>query len=224
MTTLQAQLENSRFKIPPPEVIAEIGKRAKQAEEEEQKRKWRRKLLNAFIPPEFENAELSQCLPEVAAWVERIKGGSTRNLILQGSPGVGKSYSASAALLELLKDFRGLFAREVEIVGAIRDTFNGIGSESSIVQTYSSPQILVLDDFGKMQARDWYLPVIWEIIDNRYTYRKPTIFTLQDGSDVLRLRLSTPTDKGYTAASILDRMKDSDVVKIPGKSRRGNRV
>lgn len=224
MQAFKDLLGSSTFKMPPPEVVKEASRRAKIADEEERRRQLTQRFEGAHIPPEFVDADINVCDDRVAAWVDRIRDGSTRNLILQGKPGVGKSYSAAAALRALLLDRKGKFAREVDLVSDIRGIMSGRDHESEVVGRYSYPPILVFDDFGKMQARDWYLPILWEIIDNRYTYRKPIIFTMQGDSSMLAARLSTETDQGYTAAAILDRMKDSDVVFLEGSSRRGHRA
>lgn len=222
-TTLSALLGKSAFSPPPPEVVAETSRRAEESEREERKRSQVAKLEAASIPPEFRGASLAECDERIRGWVDRIKGGSTRNLILQGEPGVGKSHGAAAALMGLLDEGRGLFARETAIMGGIRDTFNGIGTEAEVIARYSKPRFLVIDDFGKVKARDWYLPVIWEVIDERHTHGRPTIFTMQFDSSALARRLSTPEDEGITAAAIIDRMKDSDAVRLEGPSRRGHR-
>lgn len=223
MPTLSNLLEESRFKPPSPDVIAECDRRAREAEREERRRAWVAKLQAAEIPPEFQRASLENCQPQISEWVERFKRGSVRNLILQGTPGTGKTYSASAALLSLLSGVSGKFTRESDIVRLTRDSMGGRERISTIVDRYSAPRVLILDDFGKIQHKDWSLPIVWEILDNRYAWRKPTIFTMQCNSQVLSMRLSTETDPGYTAAAIIDRMKDSDVVITAGESRRGNR-
>lgn len=224
MQTLKDSLETCPFKIPPPEVRDEMARRAAEAEEEERRRAYASRLRIANIPPDFIDAQLDQCVPEVAAWVDRIKAGSERNLILQGDPGTTKSYSASAALIALLEDRSGRFVRETQIVHRIRDAIEARETIGSIVERYSSPAILVLDDFGKAKHSDTSLAIIWEILDNRDTWHRPTIYTMQGDSRVLSERLSTEKDQGYTAAAIVDRMKNSDVIKLTGKSRRGRRV
>lgn len=224
MQTLSSLLDASPFKLPPLEVIEACGRRAELAEAEERKRAWVSKLRAANIPPEFQSAQLQNCQPGVVEWVERVNGGSVRNLILQGKPGTTKTYQATAALLSLLSGMTGKFTRESDIVRRIRDSMASNDSISSIVRDYSAPHVLVLDDFGKIQHKDWSLPTLWEILDNRYTQRKPTIFTMQGNSQILAQRLATETDPGYTAAAIIDRMKDSDVVIMTGSSKRGNRV
>lgn len=224
MITLGNALEMCPFSIPSPEVRAESARRAEEAEKEERRRNQVAKLRTAHVPPEFKCADLATCDPSIAEWVKRVREGSTRNLILQGKPGVGKTYTAVAALISLLPDVTGRFVRETDIVRRLRDVMNGRDSESAVIETYSSPKVLVLDDFGKVQHRDWSLPAMWEIIDNRYSWHRPTIFTMQGDSALLTARLSTETDQGYTAGSIVDRMRDSDVVTLQGSSRRGHRA
>lgn len=224
MQTLNSTLDQLPFKVPPPEVRARMDREAREAEREERKRNWVAKLRAANVPPEFKDADLTKCDPAVAEWVHRVLDGSTRNLILQGNPGTSKTYSACASLLALLEQSSGRFTRETQLMHRIRDAISGKDSESAVIEYFSSPRVLVLDDFGKVQHRDWSLPILWEILDNRYTWRRPTIFTMQLDSKVLAARLSTENDPGYTAAAIIDRMKDSDVVTTSGSSRRGQRA
>lgn len=224
MQKLAQSLMDFRSKIPAPEARAESEQLALQAEKEERKRKWVAKLRSANIPPEFKDASIAKCDPLVAEWVQRVMDGSRRNLILQGKPGTLKTYSACAALIALLPTVSGRFTRETDIMRRIRDSLDGRDSVSSIIETYSSPRILVLDDLGKVQHKDWSLPVLWEILDNRDSWNRPTIITKQCDSKVLFQRWSTETDQGFTADSLLDRLRNSDVVTTAGKSRRGDRV
>lgn len=223
MPTLQSALRES-FKIPPPEIRAELDARARAWEREERQRVRVAKLRTANVPPEYQDASLDQCLPAIRDWCRAIEAGSRRNLILRGEVGTGKTFAGCAILNHFVDTCTCKLIREAEIITRLRAALSGKDSESEIIAAYSSPRILVLDDFGKFQARDWSLPALWEIIDNRYTWGRPTVFTTQLDSGQLALRLRTDNDPGYTADSIIDRMRDSQVVVYKGKSRRGHRA
>jgi len=59
----------------------------------------------------------------------------------------------------------------------IRGTFGGSGSATSIINEYSNLAWLALDDIGAEKPSEWVCDVLFQIVDERYGRRRPTIFT-----------------------------------------------
>ena len=141
-------------------------------------------------------------------------GGS---LLITGVLGAGKTvYGASVLLksmyfsyIEQLVLGECHFVKEPELLQNIRDSFN---KEQSFSMGFLYKDVVMLDDLGAEKITDWVLDVLYRIIDHRYEYRLPTIFTTNLDGEQLADRLGD---------RIPDRLEEMcKVVKIKGKSKR----
>lgn len=108
-------------------------------------------------------------------------GGDDPFLLLYGSPGVGKSQIAAAALRRTIT--RG--ARTAKFVSMVRllDQLR-VGSDSEAqrkghetLEAAITADAVVLDDIGRDNKTDWVERILFQIIDERYTRRAWTIVT-----------------------------------------------
>ncbi len=206
------------FRVPDAETRARMDAAYRRAQAEERERAARERISRSRIPELYRSARLSECDPAIAAWVQARRAGSRRNLVIQGKVGRGKTYAACAALIALAPEEGVLFANFEDVLEEIRQSFGGRGGD--VVARYSAAPVLCLDDFGKSRPTEWTMPLMWRLVDRRSANGRPTVYTTQYGGAELRERLRVPGDDA-TAAAILSRMKDSDVVRIEGPDRRG---
>lgn len=98
--------------------------------------------------------------------------------IYSKSRGSGKSMLASIICNTLNgMGYRTKFASASDIVSEISESWNSKDiSERSVIEKYTSPQILVLDDIG-VRSGDWVDERFFMVIDARYRENKTTIFT-----------------------------------------------
>ena len=98
--------------------------------------------------------------------------------IYSKSRGSGKSMLASIICNTLnTKGYRTKFASASDIVSEISESWNSKEiSERSVIERYTSPQILILDDIG-VRNGDWVDERFFMVIDARYRENKTTIFT-----------------------------------------------
>jgi len=76
------------------------------------------------------------------------------------------------------------------LLGELRNTFsNQEHTEMEIITKYSTAEYLILDDIGAEKVSDWTLQSLSIIINNRYEYLKPTIFTSNFNLDQLADKL-----------------------------------
>lgn len=191
----------------------------RESEARERERAVRDRLSKSRIPAIYADADLSSCDPAVAEWVSRRRAGSRRGLVIVGRVGRGKTYAACAALRELAMGERVLFANFEDVLEEIRQSFGK--AEGDVVARYSAAPVLCLDDFGKSRPTEWSLPLMWRLVDRRSANGRPTVYTTQYDGASLADRLRVPGDDS-TAAAILSRMRDSDVVRLDGPDRRGS--
>lgn len=145
------------------------------------------------------------------------------SIVVTGSIGCGKTSVVSAAVMKLIDDGMDVrFLKDRELLGMLRDVYNGTASETSIMASLRSHDVLVIDDLGKEPPTDWVQSKLFAVIDSRYDDMKPVIVTTHYPPDELAKRLSGKGDSG-TARSIVSRLMDrnrSVRIELSGGDRR----
>lgn len=214
MQTLESTLTS--FKVPENVTFYDPTEDLK-LEAEEAKRK---AIERSGIPKHFLNADIAKCESSVLLWAEALKQGSAMSsLLLKGDVGRGKTYNACAAMLYLMPQYRCQFTTFDAILRSVKATFDRDETEEQVISRLSSVQILCIDDFGKAKPTEWSLPILFEIINNRWSNDKPTIYTTQYSGKALMNRLVVNGDIEY-AKAIISRLGKSIVVEFTGKDRR----
>lgn len=122
--------------------------------------------------------------------VERLRN-HRGSIYLWGPVGSGKTFLACHALyaaawrhaLSLTEwfptpatpSFR--FQSTPSLLQEIQNTYSGDGSTQAVIERYSFAKLLVLDDIGTEAPTEWTKAKLTQIIDTRWGYRLPTIFT-----------------------------------------------
>ena len=71
----------------------------------------------------------------------------------------------------------------------IRDSFSGRGETEPVVSRYTACDVLVIDDLGKEDAKEWSANMMFLVINTRYEDMRPTIFTSNYPPQALSKRL-----------------------------------
>lgn len=221
MQTLQTLLAN--FK--PPRLTPEQIRRAEEWERAERRRVVAERMGRSRIPAIFRGADITQCDPKVQRYCDSLPSKTShdqaRGLVLQGKVGRGKTYAACAILIAHLEDYPVRFATMQGVLRDIQATYNGVERIDSVIARYRNVRVLVIDDFGKEQPTKWSLPIMFEIIDGRYSSGKPTIYTTQyRGIDLLG-RLTVDGDPS-AAQAIISRMSACETIVFSGDNRRAS--
>lgn len=186
---------------------------------QERERVVRARIAGAHIPPIYTAASLDDCHPAVAEYVSEIANGGTGWLLLMGRNGRGKTHQACAVLRHLAKTYRIEFATMQGILDECKQTFGRPESEEDVKSHYRNVPVLVLDDLGKENPTDYSLPIIFDIVDRRYTRLKPTIITTNMNAAQLLAHMSIKGDRTM-AESVVSRLGTARVVEIVGADRR----
>lgn len=218
----------------PPKLTPEQKASAAEWERRERRRIRAERLGRACVPPMFRAADIRRCDAKVQRYSASLSpmggrecayGASSsdlgKGLVLQGKVGRGKTYSACAVLLDHLEDYPVRFATMQGILRDIQGAFNGVERMGDVMGRYRNVRLLVIDDFGKEQPTKWSLPVMFEIIDGRYSQCKPTIFTTQYRGIELAKRLTVDDDRAC-ADAIISRMATCETVIMNGENRRSS--
>jgi len=101
------------------------------------------------------------------------------NIILSGATGSGKTHLAVSCLREFKTPDGALFITVPELLMKARGTFreNSDTTEEKLIQTYTSRQLLCLDDLGAEKNSDYAITTLYLIIDKRIAECRQTIIT-----------------------------------------------
>ena len=150
-----------------------------------------------FSPRIIRDLEKFEPSGEINSLITKIQQEKGIGIYLHGDAGSGKTVLA-AMLLEalrledylhltlLLKDENGedirkswaYFISVCDLLAELRATFsNQEHSEMEIIEKYSEAKYLILDDIGIEKTTDWTFQTLYLIINRRYEYLRPTVFT-----------------------------------------------
>ncbi|WCK53865.1 ATP-binding protein [Aneurinibacillus sp. Ricciae_BoGa-3] len=136
-------------------------------------------LRNAtFENYESANIHLRRAKEMAYGYAETFKADESKNLLLTGDYGVGKSHLAVSVLKRLIKrDFTGIFITVPELLTKIRSTYNKESNhtELQLLEIIKGVDCLVLDDIGTENGSDWAVSKLFEVVDGRLG--KHTIYT-----------------------------------------------
>jgi len=177
---------------------------------EDWKKRFRDRFRKRTFPPriirDLEKFKPSDDVKTLLIELQQEKG---KGIYIYGDAGSGKTILA-AMLLEAfrLEDYLhptplpkdensedtrrswSYFLPVCNLLGELRNTFSSQEhSEMEIIEKYSETEYLVLDDIGAEKVSDWTLQSLSIIINNRYEYLKPIIFTSNFDLDRLAEKL-----------------------------------
>ncbi|MBO7639388.1 MAG: ATP-binding protein [Treponema sp.] len=139
-----------------------------------------------------------------------VKCGKFQTLIFLGSAGTGKTHLACG----IIRECGGLYRLAPAIVEEIRraKSFNAKETEAEILDSYGRVGLLVIDEIGRGVAAAEEQYMLYQIINERYNRRKPTVLiSNQNKKDFLN----------YVGIAAADRLTESaQVVEFTGQSYR----
>lgn len=178
---------------------ADEDKAAKiQAELEEKQRKeieraelrWRAKLGSAAIPDRFKDRTLDSYQAATPGQEKALKFAreyadgfdqvmeTGRCAIFVGKPGTGKTHLAVGIALQIMQHNRSaLFVTVQRLIRRVKDSWNrgSEESESQVIQMFTEPNLLILDEVGVQFGSDFERQVLFDVLNERYERRRPTI-------------------------------------------------
>ena len=137
------------------------------------------RLDNYVTPPSTENPYLSRALIKAAGYVdEYVTHATPRGLLLQGSPGLGKTHLAVGIVQKLIetKSVSCFFCNFAAELQKIRDSMS-TDRTLNLPRLVYDAEVLVLDDFGAQRWSGWVQDQMSNVISNRYDSGRATIIT-----------------------------------------------
>lgn len=123
-------------------------------------------------------AQTEKALNVVTAYLQSLRCGAFKSLVLCGNPGTGKTHLAGGLLYELGGIFRLSDVIREEYEAA--KSFTAKYTQAELIRRYGTAPFLVIDEVGRTES-----PVtanvekhcLYRIINERYNNRLPTVFT-----------------------------------------------
>jgi len=140
----------------------------------------------------------------------------TRDVLLLGPPGVGKSFLCQALGYQAIK--AGFLVLYRSIFDVVRDFLHEevLGEEDKLLAKYLKPDLLIIDDMGMKQLPRRSGECLFEIVMRRYETRSTMMTSNRPLEDWGKLLGDVPS-----ATAILDRfLHHAEIIQITGKSYR----
>lgn len=189
--------------------------RAAAAEREARLAAWHKRIGGAGIPERFQDRTLDnfkaatddqrhalQVAREYADSFDDKASKTGRSLLFIGNPGTGKTHLAVGIGMHLLGKRRPvLFTTVQRAIRRVRDTWSreSAETESQAIATLVQPDLLILDEVGVQSGSDFEKNLLFDILNERYEKRRPTILL----SNLERKEVRT-----YLGERVFDRMRE----------------
>lgn len=191
---------------------------------------WERRLNYACIPDRFRDRSLKSYVAETEgqrralafaeAYAETFDDAlrTGRGAVFIGKPGTGKTHLAIGIGLRIMRRYgRSVaFSTVMRAIKRIRKTWGGNGAESEAEATeaFTHPDLLIFDEVGVQYGSEAERVLIFEILNERYENRRPTL--LLSNLDLTGVRASL-------GERVYDRLREdgAEVVVFDWESHRG---
>ena len=167
----------------------------------------RKAIVAVGMPTIFERVPFEVAPKRAQDWARKCWKGDSRNLVLIGDSGEGKTEAACALLGAMAPHVRCRFATFGDILREVRATYGADGTEAGVMGKWEGCAVLCLDDLGKERPTQDVLDKLFALVAHRYNHGRPTIFTTQHKSpSELGARLMSQGGDAETAEAIVRRV------------------
>lgn len=165
-----------------------------------------------------ESSEQQKLLDELRGYAQGIDRNNEASLALIGPVGTGKTWIGCALVNEVLQFSSASYITAKRYTGLIRESYRQDShmSELSILDRYARKRLLVLDEIGRQFDTDAEKLYLFDLIDERYRNKLPTVFLSN---------LSPEEFRKFLGEAIVDRIREGGgkIKLLNWASRRGTK-
>ena len=188
--------------------------KAQLADEENTKRakdRFRDKLRASGVPERYldasinnfkaETPEQNKVYEKIMDYFEEIEEGSSASMIIFGAVGTGKTWIGCMLVSARLGDWTtAKIITAKKYSGKIRESYRegSPKSESEIMEEFGNADLLVMDEVGRQFDTEAEKLYLFDLIDERYRNKKPTVFLSNLDKEAL---------ENFVGPAVFDRMK-----------------
>lgn len=204
-------------------VKAEAKRKAEEVE------RWERRIGMAGIPERFRDRTLASyaakskgqeaALAFAQGYAREFKANAEtgRSAVFVGLPGTGKTHLAIGIALDVMgQGYSALFTTTMRALRRIKETWSRDSEETEreAIAALTYPSLLILDEVGVQFGSDTEKLILFDVLNERYEQRKPTLLLSNLTADEVR---------GYLGDRIFDRLREDggQVVVFDWESYRG---
>lgn len=176
--------------------------------------RWQKRIGHAGIPPRFQSRTLdtytasTEGQKAALAFARDYAAGfdvvmeTGQSAVFIGTPGTGKTHLAIGIALAIMGQGRSaLFTTAIRALRRVKETW-ARGSEETereAIEALVYPSLLVLDEVGIQFGSDTEKLILFDVLNERYEQRKPTL---------LLSNLTLPEVRDYLGERIFDRLRE----------------
>lgn len=184
------------------EAAAKERDEAETRERESRLQAWQRKIGDAGIPERFRDRSLPGFVVKTFAQGNALEFAQSyadnfdaalktgRSALFLGKPGTGKTHLAVGIGMQIMqRDNRSvLFTTVMRAIRRVKDTWSRDSreSESEAIAALVFPDLLILDEVGVQFGSDTEKLILFDVLNERYEKRRPTLMLSNLGLDDVR--------------------------------------
>jgi DNA replication protein DnaC len=182
---------------------------------------WQNKIGQTGIPERFHTRSFENFVATDAAQTKALDFckryadqfhdviATGRSAIFIGKPGTGKTHLAAAIGLHVMRQQNRtvLFTTVMRAIRRVKDSWDrgSSESESQVIQTFVAADLLILDEVGVQFGTEFEKNILFDVINERYEKRKPTI---------LMSNLPVSDVTAYLGERVIDRIREDGGARI----------
>lgn len=198
---------------------AEVKNREADAKREEAERqaaiaRWEKTIGYAGIPERFRTRTLATYAATTDGQREALRfaqgyadgfddaAKSGRSAVFIGKPGTGKTHLAVGIALAIMgRGYSAMFTTAMRALRRVKETWsrNSEENEREAIAALVYPHLLILDEVGIQFGSDTEKLILFDVLNERYEQRKPTL---------LLSNLTLPEVRDYLGERIFDRLRE----------------
>ena len=131
-------------------------------------------VIESYVPLRYKNASIYDFPKTLIKQIQKDSDNFTKNIVLYGTCGKGKTYLLTAIINYLQKPT--LFYTYCDLMIKIQDSINN-GTYIDIIDKAKTINYLILDDIYADKKTEAKMAMVFQIINHRYNENLPTFVT-----------------------------------------------